>query len=155
MRVCVYVVMYRPDLYKKEYTHPMALSDPANQREHTTFSTLGISAPAAVARPPRLDALRVRHRRARQHGRGRDGIVRVEHTGSERARAPAPRHRQHRGERAGAQPPPLVADEADDAEIVAGFAGERLAVRRVQQARGAAERGALRGDGVHGNGGHD
>ena len=57
MRVCVYVVMYRPDLYKKEYTHPMALSDPANQREHTTFSTLGISAPAAESRDRRASTL--------------------------------------------------------------------------------------------------
>ena len=154
MRVCVYVVMYRPDLYKKEYTHPMALSDPANQREHTTFSTLGISAPAAESRSRRADALRVRT--AVRVSTAADATVSCGGThGFERARAPAPRHRQHRGERAGAQPPPLVADEADDAEIVAGFAGERLAVRRVQQARGAAERGALRGDGVHGNGGHD
>ena len=82
--------------------------------------------------------------------------MRVESADSERAGAPAPRHRQHRGECTGAQPPPLVADEADDAEILAaGLPRVHLAVRHVQQARRAAERGALRGDAVHGDRAHD
>lgn len=134
----------------------MALSDPANQREHTTFSTLGSSAPASAPRSRRASTLCVCATAVRVSTAADATVSCVWNTRVPNAPArPHPRHRQHRGERAGAQPPPLVADEADDAEIVAGFAGERLAVRRVQQARGAAERGALRGDGVLGNGGHD